>query len=82
MNGLKCSSCQQTAYTVYAKGPNFDPLCKECYVSPPSRVNVGVQISLKGGTIGAAHLDDITHRKLNPDGSVTRDTGRKSIRVR
>lgn len=72
----KCDHCGKEAEL------DFLGRCEPCfrrYVENVQDKPYRPGVMAPGYTVTAAHLDDIRHRRLDSDGRVYRDRGRKSI---
>lgn len=74
----KCEKCGMKADLDFLKR------CESCfrdYVMNVQDRQISLGVMKNGYTVTAAHYDDITHRRLDSDGQVYRDRGRRSVGV-
>lgn len=73
---MKCSICHKEGDL------DFLERCEPCfreYVTHVEDSNFRPGVMAPGYTVTVAHLDDIRHRRLDSDGRVYQDRGRKSF---
>lgn len=84
---MECPSCKSDVFsleTIYTPAGKVTQ-CRECpeKLERQGALNwrQGSSIYSSSGKMTAAHSDDISRRKIGPDGKVYRDYGRRSFTI-